>query len=135
MSSRVAAKPSVPQELGYAQITSSAQQTGAGTSDAAGLSVTVTVGSRPIIVEVGGTTVNNSSASGVGTISLKEGATVLATFSSSLTTIPQPVSRAVRLTPTAGSHTYKVTIGQLVTGNTVLTASATDPAFIWVREV
>lgn len=122
-------------ELGYAAVTANVTRTGAGTDDVAGLSVTVTVGFRPIIVRVNALSINNSSASGVGNIQIKEGATVLAGVNATLTTDYIPVSREARLAPSAGSHTYKITLGQLVTGNTVLTASATDPAFIQVIEV
>ena len=122
-------------ELGYAQITSAFTQTGAGASDVTGLSVTVTVGSRPIVVILAAESMSLSSASGLGGAIIQEGATVLAATSVGLTTIGFPVNRRVRLTPSEGSHTYKIVLNQLVTGNTTLAASATGPASIQVIEV
>lgn len=122
-------------ELGYAEITADVTQTGSGNQDVAGLSVTVNVGSRPIIVQIGAKSLANSSASGVGVLSIKEGATTLATISAVLSTLTLPIFRSRRLAPSAGSHTYKVNLAQLVTGNSTLGAASTDPAFIHVIEV
>lgn len=122
-------------ELGYAEITSNFTQTGAGSSDVTGLSVTVNVGARPILVILGASAFYNSSASGVGGLTIKEGSTSLGALTASLTTLVLPVFRQVRLNPSAGSHTYKVVISQLITGNTILTGSATDPASLHVIEI
>lgn len=122
-------------ELGYAQITSTATQTGAGGSDVAGLSVAVTVGTRPIVVEFGCDGLVNTSGSGIAQAFIKEGSTNLTAATVSLTTIGMAVCRRVRLTPSAGSHTYKITLVQVVTGNSQITASAIDPAYIHVLEV
>lgn len=127
--------PQGPRELGYAEITAEVTQTGVGNTDVPGLSVTVTVGTRPIVVEIGGTALHLSSASGIGGLTIKEGSTNLASFSSVLSTTYLPVARKVRLAPSAGSHTYKVNIAQITAGNTILTAAADNPAYIHVYEV
>ena len=122
-------------ELGYAQITSNATQTGAGFADVAGLSTTVTVGTRPIVIEFGCDGLVNSSASGIATAQIAEGSTVLTSATVSLTTVGQVICRRVRLTPSAGSHTYKVVLAQVVTGNSQIICSSSDPAYISVIEV
>lgn len=122
-------------ELGYAEITADVTQTGSGNQDVAGLSVTVNVGARPIIVQIGAKALASSSASGISSLSIKEGTTTLATISAILSTFSLPVFRSVRLAPSAGAHTYKVNLAQLVAGNGTISAAATDPAFIQVIEV
>lgn len=122
-------------ELGYAQITSTFTQTGAGSSDVTGLSTTVTVGTRPILVKFGCGGLANSSASGGTQMLIKESSTTLTAATIVFSTVGQPVFREVRLTPSAGSHTYKITLVQTVTGNSSITAAATDPAYIQVIEV
>lgn len=126
---------SPPRELGYAQITTTATQTGAGSGDVSGLSVTVTVGSRPIVVEFGCDGLVNSSALGITQVNIQEGATILSAATVSLTTVGMVICRRVRLTPSAGSHTYKIALGQVTAGNSQIVCSATDPAYIWVYEV
>jgi len=116
---------------GYAERTSNYTRTGAGTDDVTGLTITVSAdGTTPIILEVNAASINNSSASGIGGIAIQESSTVLTGITVSLTIDLAPVARKVRITPSAGSHTYKVTLGQIITGNTVLTAAAGSPAFL-----
>lgn len=122
-------------ELGYAETTAALGQTGAGSTDVPGLTLSVTIGSRPVVVRVGASGIYNSSASGITQLKIMEGATTLAACTSSLTTVVMPAYRDVRLTPTAGAHTYKVQLTQLITGNSQMSAGATDPAYIQVLEV
>ena len=122
-------------ELGYAERTSTFTQTGIGSSDVTSLTTTVTVGTRPILVKFGCGGLANSSASGIVQVFIKEGSTTLTTATISLSTVGQAVFREVRLTPSAGSHTYKITLSQAVTGNSSITASSTDPSYIQVIEV
>jgi hypothetical protein len=135
MSSRVNSKRVAGTELGYAEITSNVVQTGAGNQVVSGLSVTVTVGSRPIRIEVGCSSLTSSSASGISTVAIKESTTTLTSASAVLTTVALPITRAVRLTPSAGSHTYKINLGQTITGNATLGAAAASPTYIHVVEV
>ena len=125
-------------ELGYASITSTFTQTGAGNSDVTGLSVTVTVGTRPINVIFSCASVSNNNASGIAYLKIMEGATLLGNAVISLSAVGQALHRTVRLSPSAGSHTYKVNLQQVVTGNTSLFADSGTtygPASIQVIEV
>jgi hypothetical protein len=124
-------------ELGYAEITTTFQQTGAGNSDITGLSVTVDVGDRPIVIKANGT-FGSSSAGAVTYVKIMEGSTVLARAIISLSAVAQGLSREVRLTPSAGSHTYKLNLEQVVGGNGSVfadTGTAYGPASIQVIEV
>ena len=122
-------------ELGYAEITANDTQTGAGNKDVSGLSVTITVAARPILILAGASSLSNSSASGISQFRIMESSTVLATYTISQTTLAVVPMRTVRLAPSAGSHTYKINILQFVTGNTVLGAGATDPTFIQAIQI
>lgn len=122
-------------ELGYASRTSNFTQTGAGSSDVTSLTTTVTVGSRPIIVKANADGLSNSSASGITLLVIQEDGVTIAVQTVSLSVLAELVAREVRRTPSAGSHTYKLVLTQLVTGNSTLAAGAADPAFIQVIEV
>jgi len=124
-------------ELGYAEITASVTQTGAGNQDVAGLSVTVEVGARPIMVRFETGAISNTSASGLTVVKIMEGATTLTLVNFGLLTANgnMSLSRSVRLAPAAGAHTYKINLGQFVTGNSSITAAADNPAYIQVIEV
>lgn len=118
------------------KITSNFTRTGAGTSDVTGLDVTVTVGDRPIVIEFEAASVFNTSGSGITVAAIMEGATQLATNTISLTGLPFPGGRRTPpLSLSPGSHTFKISLGQLVTGNSTISASSTDPAHIAVYEV
>lgn len=125
-------------ELGYAETQSSTTQTGVGSKDIPGLTTTVTVGSRPIEVEFETGSVANSATNGYTYIRIQEGSTVLAQAlhqANGVANVVRNIQRKVRLDPSPGAHTYKVVIGQLVAGNSVMAASDTDPASISVKEV
>lgn len=124
-------------ELGYAEITSNVVQTGAGSQDVAGLSITVEVGDRPIRLEFGCGALSNSLAAGLTSISLMEGAVVLASANAGLAAAGTnyTITRAVRLNPSPGTHTYKINLAQVTSGNCTLGASATTPAYITAIEV
>lgn len=123
-------------ELGYAEITSDFTRTGAGASDVTGLSVTAEVGERPIVVEFGCGGLSNTNAAGLSAAQIYEGATKLAQVLGGVgTSSTHGATRSVRLNPAAGSHTYKIVVGQLVLGNTVIDADVDNPAYIRVTEV
>lgn len=125
-------------ELGYAQITSDVTQTGFGSLDVPGLSVTVTVGSRPVKVIFDAQGVTNTSANGVGTVDIYEGASKLANVTVSNISVASlnvaAAHREHRMAPSSGSHTYKIRLSSLV-GNTTIKAAADSPAFIQVVEI
>lgn len=122
-------------ELGYAQITSNFTQTGAGNSEITGLSVTVTVGSRPILVRFYAAQVACSSGSGLAGLGLYEGATALQSTFGPQGTGNSHVCSEARVTPSPGSHTYKANLIQVVTGNTTITATNTQPTFLQVIQL
>ncbi len=125
--------------LGYAQVV--ADQTGITTeTDLTGLSVAVTVGaSRRIRVTASGL-VTNTVAQDEFILHIKEGATVLqrAAYDSFINATSRPVAveRSVILTPTAGAHTYKLSLlRNQGTGTLTLAAGATYPAFILCEDI
>jgi hypothetical protein len=127
----------VPQELGYAQITSNFTTSSGTDVDVTGLVVTVITGGRPIIIEFGTDSLTNTTSGQNAQATIKEGTTTLAqafgyagAASAGIT-----VLRKVRLTPSAGSHTYKITLHQFFAGTATLGASAASPAYIRVYEV
>lgn len=122
-------------ELGYAQITSDFT-TAAGPVDAAGLSITVTVGARPIMLEFYSQGLSNSAAGGYGSATLVEGSTVLQRGGfGGAANVTFPGTVRVRLAPSPGSHTYKVQLAAVIAGTAKLQATADGPAFIRAFEV
>lgn len=135
---QVTRNPNRGVELGYAEITTSFAGTTASTTDqdVTGLSVTVTVGSRPIEIIVSAGRFSNDSTGGTS-VKIKEGATTLGVMqNASGAGVNVPCFRRIRLNPSAGSHTYKLTIACIgAAGTPTLVALATDPASISVCEV
>jgi hypothetical protein len=124
-------------ELGYAAITASVTNTGGtAAADVSGLSITVTVGTRPIIVKFRGAGLSNSAAHGGSFVTINEGGTVLGQGNASdpIATVVDQANAEARLTPSAGSHTYKVRIGSVFSGNTTVIAAPTFPAYIQAIE-
>jgi hypothetical protein len=131
----------VPQQLGYSESLADFTTTSATDQDVTNLSVTVTTTGRSILVIFESGFVNNATASDYAVFKIKEGATVLAGGYVGGNGNAAPVHRAVRLTPSAGSHTYKVTL-RAFTGGAGHTAKIAGggsgdpgPAYIYVVEV
>lgn len=124
--------------LGYAQIT--ANQGSITTEvDVTGLSVTVDVkASRRIKVTVYAEVTNSTVEQGAH-LYIKEGSTQLqvATHKNEdVNTSNVILDPMVILTPSAGSHTYKVTAARIAAFGTVtVRAAATGPAFILVEDI
>jgi hypothetical protein len=131
------------QEIGYAQIASSNITTtnvgAANRVDATGLLITPTVGIRPIMVEFFGsvfnTTINdgvaiyiieNASGNGNNTPILQQSQMISAGIASALV----PFSLRVRLTPSAGVHTYKIMFAATVGGTATIANISSQPAFL-----
>jgi hypothetical protein len=123
-------------ELGYAEITTPQSTTTTGTYiDIAGLSVTVTVGSRPIVVRAFTPNLGHSAVTAFNGY-IREGSTDLV--------FGQRAGRGAgeqgefnisrRLAPSAGSHTYKVSMLMVGAGTMSFAAAATAPAYIQVLE-
>lgn len=131
-------------ELEYAEITSNhARVVGSGDgagngADITGLSVTVTVGTRPIEIEFWAGAVSHSAANASLAVRLFEGSTMLSlgSLDGSLNTANKGVPCSVkrRLAPSAGSHTYKAVLWVNTVGTATVTAGTIVPAFIRVVE-
>lgn len=131
-------------ELGYAQITTSATSTTLNsnvaddTGDVSGLSVTVTVGTRPIVIRAWASRFFCDTTTSAAIAVLMEGDTTLSfarydQHASASEGVPMVIES--RLAPSAGSHTYKVTLTVLSAATATIAAAATAPAFIQVVEV
>jgi hypothetical protein len=131
-------------ELGYAEITANATTTSTTAVDVAGLSTTVTVADRPIIVEFGCTALGNvtdSSGVNVFIVDTSGPTNVAIGFRGSPTVSAGDALQSTsvmirrRLDPAAGSKTYKLQLAAVTAGTAVITASAESPAWIQVTEV
>ncbi|HET8625907.1 MAG TPA: hypothetical protein VFL91_00705 [Thermomicrobiales bacterium] len=124
--------------LGYAQITANQSTTSTTLVDVTGLSVTVTVGSRPIKITCDSWGSLNSGSdlrAGYSLYDVTAGAQVQFAVVTSPGNQQQALCMVAYLTPPAGSRTYKLRFQSLVNGTTTINAAATDPAFILVEEV
>ena len=126
--------------LGYAQVI--ADQTGITTeTDLTGLTVAVTVGAGRRIRVTASVLVYGSVVSDEFIVNIKEGATVLQragydSLTGAGTSRPTSVERSVVLTPSAGSHTYKLSLlRNQGTGSLTSSAGTTFPAFILVEDI
>lgn len=127
-------------ELGYAERTSNfATSTSAAPyADVTGLSITITVASRPIMLKFWSGQGYHAVAGGAGQIRIQEGTTelALAAPSGSGANEAGPIVAMRRIAPSAGSHTYKVTLASILqVGNYNLFASATSPMFLQATEL
>lgn len=121
--------------LGYAQVT--ANQTGiTAETDLTGLTTTVTVGSSRRVRITGYVGFQKVTNTGIAALRIKESTTQLQdTFLDNL--IANQVGylcSSVVLTPSAGSHTYKLALAAS-TATVSMTASATAPSFILVEDI
>jgi hypothetical protein len=125
--------------LGYAEVTAS--QTGmTGTTDLTGLTVTVTIkpGRRIVVTGKGQGRILDATPPGRAIFSIYEGATELQRFiefSADATGQRMAGQASVILTPSAGSHTYKL-VALLAAGDTLDSEADTVwPAFIMVEDI
>ncbi len=123
-------------ELGSATATTDFTQTGAGNSLVTGLQVTVTVGSRPLLVMVSAKIQHTVSGSAVA-LSIEEDGTqvVDAGWTCPANSAVGSIHRAKRTAPAAGTHTYRVRITTTGSGNGLVLASATSPALLEVLQL
>lgn len=120
---------------GYAQVT--ANQTGIGTSDTdlTGLTVTVDVNSGERIKITAHAAFQKITSTGISFFLIKEGATLLNEDLATLAAVDYWGAHAeVILTPSAGSHTYKLA-ARASAGTLNLEAAATFPSFILVEGI
>jgi hypothetical protein len=126
-------------ELGYAEITSNPNpgitSVAPAWQDIPGLVVPVVVGNRPIVVIFSGPRVFNSGAFRTD-IGIREGVNDLQVgqLTSNAANDGSPMVLRVRLAPTPGAHTYKIS-GRVSAASTgTIQAAATGPASIQVLE-
>lgn len=123
--------------LGYAQSVANFTDNTNAVVDVTGLSVAVTVptgGRRMKITGWTGALANTAAAGTALNMYIREGATTLAS-SSAPHQYYQSCSSIASFIPTAGAHTYKISIQQPVAGGNVITmvSAATAPSFILVE--
>lgn len=120
--------------LGYAEITSS-QNGFAGVSDVSGLSVTVTVGAGRRVKVTGYGRVNQQSTIAIPELRIWEGSTQLQLASSTVRAGEVAMlNPEVILTPSAGSHTYKLRLGT-TSGTVDFFATSEQKGFILVEDI
>lgn len=122
-----------PGEIGYAEITANVSVTSISTQDVAGLSITVTVRpNRPIVLEWEGF-LSHAAINTYAVAQIREGTTVLgeADWQYSLAGVVHRERISRRLTPSAGSHTYKVVLGSnsAISAATIV-CNADNPSFL-----
>lgn len=131
--------------LGYVEVTAN-QTVSTGTeTDLTGLTLTLTLPANRTIRITGHCLTNRSVADGTTVVRIKEGSTELGRVTqhspSAAGEFDLSEGSAVSgfgnfTTPSAGSHTYKLTIQRVTgTGNAVLTAAAGSPAFLLVEDL
>jgi hypothetical protein len=126
-------------QLGYAQVTAN-QATITTEVALTGLSVTVTVGANRSIRIVGSIRFGATNIDNAAILRIKEGSTTLQIAEDVASRISSQVNtsleRSVILTPSAGAHTYLLSLAQSVgTGSVNLNAGTTNPAFILVEDI
>jgi hypothetical protein len=122
--------------LGYAQAT--VDQTGITANvDLTSLAVTVTVATGRRIRISFKLSVENSNANGGSAVFIQEGASQLQTcrFLNPNANVSITAQGSVVLTPTAASHTYKLTMQNYVSGTAVSRAGSPEPAYILVEDI
>lgn len=127
-------------ELGYAAVTTASWNTTSGTLvDMSGLSVTVTVGTRPVIVTLyisqWSHSVNNARAEAALVDSTAGTVVQQNIIAAGGTGNGQGFSVIARVQPGAGSRTYKAQYKAVDAGTVTMNAGSTQPAFIQVVEV
>lgn len=125
-------------ELGYAESTSAFTTTTTGSyQDVTGLSVAVTVGTRPILVTAFASYITHSVANGSIFVTIREGSTDLnfINVTNGAASEGKPLIIRARLAPSAGSHTYKLSTLTGTAGTVTVPGGATGPAHIHVVEI
>jgi hypothetical protein len=137
----IPAAPNIPGGTlpsGYAQATAN-QTTITAQVDLTGLTVTVTVtAGRRIRIRGFCGSVTSSVAGDIGAMYIMEGATQLGigTSPALVAAFGPTLAAEVILTPSAGSHTYKLQAARVSgTGNLIFNASASNPMFILAEDI
>lgn len=123
-------------ELGSAQVTSNVTTTSTSAVDLTGATVTVTTGTRPVVVSFYGM-VSHSVASKQFQLNLvQDGSSIQQANAFSVTAGGfVPIHIMVRVNPAAGSHTFKVQWQVVDAGTGTVAGGGTFPAQLEVVEV
>lgn len=124
-------------QLGYAELVSDFTTATTG-ADVTGLAITITAGTRPILVVFETGALSNSSGAGAAIVNIQEGATVLrqASIGAVTANLAFCIHREVYIpSPSAGSHTYKVNLSSFGAGTVTLAATAANPAYIQALQI
>ena len=120
--------------IGYAEITADVVGFTVTPTDIAGLAVTVTVETGRRIRVTGDVYMSNATASQTNIININEGATVLQQRGAAHLSTSVGIHAEVILTPTAGSHTYKLQAFTSAGAGTIK-GNATYPCHIFVEDL
>lgn len=122
-------------QLAYAQVTAS-QGTFTAETDLTGLSVNITVPAGRVLRVSGHCEISSSVSDGTMRLSIFEGATLLNMDEQNGTINAQGLNASAVISPSAGSHTYKLSgLRSAGTGNLTMAAGATFPAYILVEDI
>lgn len=127
--------------LGYAEITANFTTATTDTYvDVTNLTATVTVpaGGRKVKITAFSPSIStNANSTTIMKMGIREGTTTLneTAMIKQVTTDTYGATAVAVLTPTAGSHTYKVSVYQNTSGTLTLAAAAATPAFILVEYI
>jgi hypothetical protein len=127
--------------LGYASVTANQTGLGAGPTDLTSLSATVSVSANRRVKITGVAVLRNGSASAnSGSLYITETSTILQEGQSGLvgtgsTGILETITATAIVSPSAGSHTYKLQAGFATGAANIMQASSTQPAFILVEDL
>jgi hypothetical protein len=125
-------------ELGYSEITSNFSQVATANTfyDVTGLSSTVTIGTRPVLITAFFPVMLHSVTFGDITVAIYEDGTLV----SAATATEPTANRAFigisnsRRAPSAGSHTYAIKVKTTIAGTITLQAASNFPAYVRVVE-
>ena len=123
--------------IGYVEVT--ANQTGISTiTDLTSLTITATYVANRRIRITGDVAFQNTTGGSFTRLSIREGSTVLNSRQKVGTNnlLDEQIIATAVITPTAGSHTYKLSLTMSSgTGTTSLIASATQPAYLLIEDI
>lgn len=126
-------------ELGYAEITTNWSQVGTANSiyDITGLQTTVAARGRPLIVQAFLPVIYHSAAPANAQVLIYEDGNLVSYCRLGFPgtgTVPNPALVRARRQPSAGQHTYKVSVQTLTAGTVTVTGATSGPPHIHVIE-
>jgi hypothetical protein len=120
--------------IGYVQVVAN-QSSITGEADLTGLSQAITVNTNRRIKVTGKIQVSSTVSTDSAILRIKEGATQLQQGRGNADNSGLTIQVSAVLTPTAGSHTYKLSLERDGTGSATMQASSTVPAFLLIEDI